>query len=150
MKSIHRGKEKGRFDKSVIISGASSRLRAILLTTVTTLGGVFPMAYAIGGESGFTQPLAFSMGWGLSFATFLTLFILPSLLMVQIDVTNGFVKIFGRKKTSVTTPEDSFGFDEEAAPLAGSFHQSAGVEIGKMEPRGSNQRSGIPEKLPQL
>ena len=75
----------GKFSRELLIQGASSRLRAILLTTITTLGGVFPIAYSLGGESGFTQPLAFSVGWGISFATLLTLFVLPSLLQVRED-----------------------------------------------------------------
>jgi len=68
-----------------IHDGAVSRFRAIILTSITTLGGVFPMAYGLGGDSGFTKPLALSMGWGLLFATTLTLFALPSLLEIQRD-----------------------------------------------------------------
>ncbi|WP_127717619.1 efflux RND transporter permease subunit [Halobacteriovorax sp. HLS] len=68
-----------------IHSGAVSRLRAIIITSITTLGGVFPMAYGIGGDSGFTKSLALSMGWGLLFATALTLLVLPTLLEVQRD-----------------------------------------------------------------
>ncbi len=79
-------KIKGKISRSLIILASSSRLRAILLTTTTTLLGVFPMAYSVGGESGFTQPLAFSMAWGLSFSTVLTLFILPSLLEIREDI----------------------------------------------------------------
>jgi multidrug efflux pump subunit AcrB len=69
-----------------IVQGSSSRLRAIILTSITTLGGVFPMAYAIGGDAGFTKGLAMSMGWGLFFATVLTLLVLPCMLLVQRDV----------------------------------------------------------------
>ena len=79
-------KASGWLSPEAIITGSSSRLRAILLTTLTTLGGVFPMAYAFGGESGFTQPLAFSLAWGLSSSTILTLFLLPSLLFIRNDV----------------------------------------------------------------
>lgn len=68
-----------------IVEGASSRLRPILMTTLTTLGGVFPMGYGLGGEVGFTRPLAFSMGWGLLFSTLLTLFFLPALLVILDD-----------------------------------------------------------------
>lgn len=75
----------GAMSQSVIAEGATSRLRAIILTTITTVGGVMPMAYAIGGESGFTQPLAFSIGWGLTFATILTLFALPMLMAIAHD-----------------------------------------------------------------
>lgn len=68
-----------------IVQGSSSRLRAIILTSITTLGGVFPMAYALGGDAGFTKGLAMSMGWGLLFATVLTLVVLPCMLLVQRD-----------------------------------------------------------------
>ena len=81
-------------NRESIIEGASSRFRAILLTTITTLGGVFPMAYSFGGESGFTQPLAFSMGWGLSFSTLLTLFILPALMEIRMDVLGLISKVY--------------------------------------------------------
>lgn len=99
-------KEKGLgFTNEVLVQGASSRLRAIVLTTLTTLGGVFPMAYSLGGESGFTQPLAFSMAWGLSFSTVLTLFALPALLAVREDLFKFMGKFFGRKKEQKTIAE---------------------------------------------
>lgn len=98
-------------DREHIINGASSRFRAILLTTITTLGGVFPMAYSFGGESGFTQPLAFSMGWGLSFSTLLTLFILPALLEIRGDVLKLLDRIWnwqkGRSAVAKTIPSMS-------------------------------------------
>ena len=83
---LKRGAKRGALERQDIIDGAASRLRAIILTTVTTLGGVSPMAYGIGGESGFTQPLAFSLGWGLFFSTFLTLFILPAFIEIRRDI----------------------------------------------------------------
>ncbi len=75
-----------KMSRSLLIDGASQRLRAIVLTTMTTLGGVLPMAYSWGGESGFTQPLAFSIGWGLLFSTLMTLFVLPPLLEIREDI----------------------------------------------------------------
>ena len=84
--TINKKKDKvWKLTREDIHDGAVSRLRAIVITSITTLGGVFPMAYGIGGDSGFTKPLALSMGWGLLFATVLTLFVLPSLLEVQRD-----------------------------------------------------------------
>lgn len=87
-----------RLTRQTIIEGASSRFRAIFLTTLTTLAGVFPMAYAIGGESGFTQPLAFALGWGISASTLLTLFALPALLEVREDILSLMGKITHRWK----------------------------------------------------
>jgi multidrug efflux pump subunit AcrB len=83
---------KRRFNRQVIVMGAVTRLRPILLTSITTLGGVFPMAYGLGGDSGFTKPLALSMGWGLFLATFLTLFLIPAMLNIQADMMNFFTK----------------------------------------------------------
>jgi multidrug efflux pump subunit AcrB len=91
----------GKFEITQIIEGASSRLRAIVLTTVTTLGGVFPMAYGWIGESGFTQPLAFAIGWGLLFATLLTLFILPVLLHIRSDLQKLLAAAWGHVKARI-------------------------------------------------
>ncbi len=98
------------FHRPEIIEGAASRLRAIILTSITTLGGVFPMAYAIGGDAGFTKSLAMSMGWGLLFATALTLVVLPCMLLIQRD----FMVFFSRKilrRSEVV--EDSEVIEEE-------------------------------------
>ncbi len=89
------------FHAPQIIEGAKSRLRAIILTSITTLGGVFPMAYAIGGDAGFTKGLAMSMGWGLLFATVLTLVVLPCMLLIQRDVMVLIQKYIFRKKVEV-------------------------------------------------
>ena len=72
-------------ERAGIVEASVSRLRAILLTSITTLAGVFPMAYGIGGDSGFTKPLALAMGWGLLFATLLTLFLIPAMVSIQHD-----------------------------------------------------------------
>jgi multidrug efflux pump subunit AcrB len=79
-------RENGRRTAQLVIDGAASRLRAIFLTASCTLVGVFPTAYGVGGESGFTQPLAFAMGWGLTASLLLTLFIIPAMLMVLEDI----------------------------------------------------------------
>ncbi len=71
--------------RKFIIEGASSRLRPIILTSMTTLGGVFPMAYGLGGDSGFTRPLALALGWGILCATGLTLFLIPCMMEIQKD-----------------------------------------------------------------
>ena len=72
--------------REVLIAGASDRLRAIVLTTVTTLGGIFPMAYGLGGKVGYTEPMVFAMGWALAFATILTLIVLPCALLILDDI----------------------------------------------------------------
>lgn len=82
--------------------GSARRLRAIFLTTVTTLAGLFPMAYSIGGDSGFTRPLAFSMAWGIMFSALMTLVFFPSIylsLITLVEATKTFLGPFlGHKK----------------------------------------------------
>ncbi len=90
----------------LIVAGAVSRLKAITLTASCTLVGVFPTAYGIGGESGFTQPLAFSMGWGLSASLLLTLFIIPAMLLVFEDLSR-FLIFFNKKYLSFNVKDNS-------------------------------------------
>jgi multidrug efflux pump subunit AcrB len=60
-----------------IVKAASGRLRPILMTTITTVLGLFPLALGIGEGSEFLQPLGIVVFSGLSLATLLTLFIIP-------------------------------------------------------------------------
>lgn len=90
-------KKYGIQSAELIVEGAASRIRAMILTAGCTLIGVFPTAYGLGGESGFTQPLAFSMGWGLSTAVLLTLFVIPAMLMILNDI-GGLINRFKAKK----------------------------------------------------
>lgn len=72
--------------KTAVINATKHRLRPILLTSVTTVAGLLPMAYGIGGSDPFSAPMALAMGYGILFATPLTLILLPCLLLVQDDV----------------------------------------------------------------
>lgn len=60
-----------------IVEGAVSRLRPIILTTVTTVAGVIPMIYGWGGYDEYLMPMAMSLGYGLLGASLLTLFVVP-------------------------------------------------------------------------
>ncbi len=71
--------------RSVILEGAERRFQAVVLTSITTLGGLFPLAYGLLGDAGWFQPMVFALGWGLVFATVLTLILLPSMLHICED-----------------------------------------------------------------
>ncbi|TGL90641.1 efflux RND transporter permease subunit [Leptospira congkakensis] len=66
---------KSTFD--LLVEAGSIRLRAVILTTVTTVLGLLPTAYGIGGKDPFLVPMALAFGWGLAFATFITLIMVP-------------------------------------------------------------------------
>jgi multidrug efflux pump subunit AcrB len=69
--------EEGVDRTTAILRAAPQRLRPILMTTITTVLGLFPLALGIGEGSEFLQPLGVVVFSGLSLATLLTLFIIP-------------------------------------------------------------------------
>ena len=83
-------------DKIVWIArGSRDRLRAVVLTTLTTMAGVLPLAYGIGGTDVFLQPMVLALGYGLIFGTVLTLILLPCMYLMNYD----FINMLGRIKT---------------------------------------------------
>jgi multidrug efflux pump subunit AcrB len=69
--------EEGLNRTTAIMKAAPQRLRPILMTTITTVLGLFPLALGIGEGSEFLQPLGIVVFSGLTLATLLTLFIIP-------------------------------------------------------------------------
>jgi multidrug efflux pump subunit AcrB len=69
-----------------IKNSAKTRLRPIVLTSITTVAGLLPMAYGIGGSDPFSAPMALAMGYGILFATPITLILIPCLLAVMDDL----------------------------------------------------------------
>ncbi|MGV0023636.1 efflux RND transporter permease subunit [Phormidesmis priestleyi] len=63
--------------QTAILEAAPQRLRPVLMTTITTVLGMFPLALGLGQGGEFLQPLGIVVFSGLSLATLLTLFIIP-------------------------------------------------------------------------
>ncbi|MGB3266177.1 MAG: efflux RND transporter permease subunit [Microcoleus sp.] len=80
---------------TAILRAAPQRLRPILMTTITTVLGLFPLALGIGEGSEFLQPLGVVVFSGLSLATLLTLFIIPCFYILLHDFFGMFA---GKKK----------------------------------------------------
>jgi multidrug efflux pump subunit AcrB len=72
-------KARGLTHTQAVTSAAIQRFRPIFLTTVTTFGGLFPMIFETDRSARFLIPMALSLGFGILFATFITLAIVPSL-----------------------------------------------------------------------
>ena len=75
---INLNKERGASVKRAVISGGKSRLRPVLMTTLTTILGMFPMAMGIGEGSEIWQPMGIAIIGGLTLSTILTLIVIPS------------------------------------------------------------------------
>ncbi|MFH1759672.1 MAG: efflux RND transporter permease subunit, partial [bacterium] len=85
--------------KAVVEAGAL-RLRPILLTSLTTIAGLIPMGIGISGKSNVWSPLANTIIFGLLMATFMTLFIIPCLYGVFMDM-GSFLKLDKNNKKAV-------------------------------------------------
>jgi multidrug efflux pump subunit AcrB len=70
---------------AIHISGIN-RFRAIMLTTLTTFGGLTPMIFETSRQARFLIPMAVSLGFGILFATLITLLLVPCLYLIVEDV----------------------------------------------------------------
>jgi multidrug efflux pump subunit AcrB len=66
------------------------RFRPILLTTITTFGGLAPMIFETSRQARFMIPMAISLGYGILFATLITLLLVPSLYLIIEDLRSRF------------------------------------------------------------
>ena len=75
--------DQGMNTSQAIIEAGRTRLRAILLTSLTTFAGLTPMLLDDSSQAQFLIPMAVSLGFGILFATFTTLYALPIILSFQ-------------------------------------------------------------------
>jgi multidrug efflux pump subunit AcrB len=83
---INKLRAKGIERKESIIKAVQVRIRPVILTTITTVGGLSTVAYGIGGQDPFLVPMALAICWGLLFATGLTLIITPCIYSIIDDI----------------------------------------------------------------
>ncbi len=72
--------------RTAIIEGTCDRLRAVLLTSATTIGGLTPLMFETSLQAQFLKPMALTIVAGLAVATLLVLLVVPAFLAVQDDL----------------------------------------------------------------
>ncbi|MGW8161911.1 MAG: efflux RND transporter permease subunit, partial [Desulfobulbales bacterium] len=87
----NRRRHQGIKARAAIHDAAIHRFRPIMLTTVTTFGGLSPMIFETSRQARFLIPMAVSLGYGIVFATLITLIIVPSVYLIIDDIRNLFV-----------------------------------------------------------
>jgi len=70
---------------SAIANGARDRLRAVILTSATTIGGILPLIFETDLQAQFLIPMAVTLAFGLLVATIMVLIVVPALIAVQAD-----------------------------------------------------------------
>ena len=101
---INKRQEAGLVPFEASVEGARLRLRAILLTTLTTVAGLTPLMFETSFQAKFLIPMAVTLTFGLMFATGLTLIIVPALNLIWCDVQMQLSKLTG-------------GSDEDSGPV---------------------------------
>jgi multidrug efflux pump subunit AcrB len=86
-------RKKGKPLRICLVQAGKMRLRAVFMTSVTTVGGMVSLAYGLGGSDPFLKPLGLSMMWGLAFSTTMVLIIIPCVYSI---VDEWSVRILGR------------------------------------------------------
>ncbi len=82
---INRARQRGADLRSAVIESGTQRFRAIVLTSFTTAAGLLPIMTETSMQAQFVIPMAISLGFGILFATVITLFLVPSLYLLQAD-----------------------------------------------------------------
>ncbi|MBN1477022.1 efflux RND transporter permease subunit [Candidatus Sumerlaeota bacterium] len=83
---INRGRRRHRSRLRAVIAAGKIRMRPILMTSVTTIGGLMPMVLGITGNPGIFKPMAVAICWGLAFATVIVLLIIPVIYLTVDDI----------------------------------------------------------------
>ena len=99
---INRLRKSGKDRRESLIEGGKMRLRPVLMTTITTIGGLVSVAYGIGGGDPFLKPMGLSIIWGLFFSSGLTLVVIPCIYAIFDDFTT---KVLHRNMVKMVSPQ---------------------------------------------
>jgi len=93
MDYCNRLRDKGMTPREAIIEAGVIRFRPILLTSVTTIVGLMPMMMERSMQAAFLQPIVVALAFGVFFAFFVTLLMVPSLYGIGLDIGEFFSKM---------------------------------------------------------
>jgi multidrug efflux pump subunit AcrB len=99
---VNRNRRQGQDLFQAVIDGGIRRFRPILLTSLTTFFGLMPMILETSVQAQFLIPMAISLGFGIMFATGITLLLIPTLYIILEDLR----KVFGLKEMVINNIEN--------------------------------------------
>ena len=113
--------------QTAIREAGAARFRAILLTSLTTFFGLVPLMLERSFDAEFLLPMAVALAYGVLFATFITLILVPTEYLILDDVQRGLRRVLGRETTEGDdTPTDERPF-ADAPALEGLRRESPEV-----------------------
>nr|PZN91012.1 MAG: AcrB/AcrD/AcrF family protein [bacterium] len=111
-------KERGGSMEEAVIDAGAVRLRPILMTTITTVLGMLPLALGLGEGSEMMRPLAVAVVGGLTVSTLLTLFVVPCAYVI-------FNRGAERLRVWLTGRPATYAAPAGATPAAATVHREA-------------------------
>ncbi len=106
---INTKREEGMTDMEAVLEAGRRRFRPIILTSLTTAIGLLPMIMERSVQAQFLIPMAISLGFGILFATAITLLLIPSLYMILEDIR----ALFGLPPSHSRTAVEEEKLEEE-------------------------------------
>ena len=79
-------RRQGATIREAVVQAGIVRFRPIFLTSVTTFVGLVPLMLSNNPNTAFVVPMSISLGWGVLFATLMTLFLVPCLYLILEDI----------------------------------------------------------------
>jgi len=105
---INMNLEEGMEFFEAIFQGGTRRFRAVMLTSITTVGGLLPLILETSQYAQQLIPMGISLAFGVAFATVLTLVMLPCLYTIINDLRYGMAALLGKKEILRHTLEPAF------------------------------------------
>lgn len=94
----------GETIRSACIGASCDRFRAVLLTSLTTIGGLTPLLFETSLQAQFLLPMAITMVFGLATATVLVLFLVPVFIGIGDDIRNALIALYGDRRRRLPLP----------------------------------------------
>jgi multidrug efflux pump subunit AcrB len=94
--AVNERREQGDSVADALVAGGVRRFRPILLTSLTTFGGLAPMIWETSRQAKFLIPMAISLGFGVLFVTFIALVLVPAIYHIIEDARGAVAWMLGR------------------------------------------------------
>ncbi|MCC5995960.1 MAG: efflux RND transporter permease subunit [Oceanicaulis sp.] len=118
---VNRLRERGVGAFQALVDTGVQRFRPILLTTLTTFLGILPMMTERSTQAQFLKPMVVAIGFGVIFALFLTLFFVPALYALGVDIKRGVLSLWrGERVPGIGSNWTGHGQDGESVDVADS------------------------------
>ena len=101
---VNRRRDEGMELSKAVYTAGLARLRPVLLTSLTTFAGLTPLILEKSTQAQFLIPMAVSLGFGILFATVITLLLIPVNYLMLEDIRQAVGRFRNRAREQVVTP----------------------------------------------